>query len=543
LFLFPSRNLTEMQELELLPKLIAMVPRCTVLTPNKVRADQLGKLIESKCGYSIFSAELIEQSKTPFVTRNRAAAVLANRYDGIDFPGDECRLLIVDGMARAVNLQERFIMSRMGAAILLNDRMMTRIVQAFGRCTRSATDYSCVTVVGHEVLNMLLKRDKRALLHPELQAEIEFGLEQSSSDDQSAFVDYLRAFLDQDRNTEWQDFGEIAIQGLRSDTKQLAVDGAEELTASVSAEIDFQDRLWAGDYEGALNAARRVLALLKGEKLNGYRGLWNYLAGSAAHLATKVDGRNLEVVSKDFFWAAARETTGITWLNALSQYTDKPTSKADGAENDANILERLETTIDDVGTASETKLILIEKDIRAGLRQTNKGPFEQAHEKLGRLLGYNAGNKETTGAPDPWWIVDSGLCLIFEDHSNAKSDSLDVTKARQVASHPAWVRDDLKLDPDAEIIPVLVSPVTTADTDALPHLTGVALWPLDDFRQWAERALQTFRAIRNIYPGSPGDLVWRAEARALMGREGVDLNSLLKALRKNDAKTLLSPHS
>lgn len=540
LFLFPSRGLIPGQVDELVPRLIEQVPRCVVLAPSTRRADALAELIRSRCGYSTFNAGQIEQSKNRFVAAQRVAAVLANRYDGIDFPGDECRLLIVDGMTRAVNLQERFIMSRMGAAILLSDRMMTRIVQAFGRCTRSATDYSCVVAIGEEVLNLLLKRDKRALLHPELQAEIEFGLEQSNTKEPNDFIDYLRVFIQQDQTQDWHDAGEVPIQSLRADARQSAVEGADELSAGVRSEVDYQDRIWAGDYEGALRAARDVLAALKGPKLGGYRALWNYLAASAAYLATRLDGRQLENVSKDFFWAAARETSGITWLKSLSRYSRPEAVAADQAINDDAIVERLETVVEDIGTASETRLVKLEKEIREGLRQAAKGPFERGHESLGRLLGYKAGNRETPGAPDPWWIVDDTLCLIFEDHSDAKSSALDVSKARQVSSHPNWVRQYLDLAPDARVVPVLVSSVTTADADALPHLNDVLLWPIDEFRGWAERALSAFRQIRNIYPGSPGDLAWRAEARAIMIRERVNLGNLLHSL-KDARKALGAP--
>jgi hypothetical protein len=539
LFLFPAKGLPETQERELLRQLIPTTPRCTVLAPSTLRAGQLSQMVQSDCGYTTFDAAQIEQSKQPFVTSSKAAAVLANRYDGIDFPGDECRLLIVDGMAKAVNLQERFIMSRMGAAILLNDRVMTRVVQAFGRCTRSATDFSCVVVLGDEVLNLLLRRDKRALLHPELQAEIEFGLEQSSSADVADYAAYLRAFLDQDKTSEWAENGEPAIQGLRAEATQKRVEGDAELAAGVAAEVDFQNCMWDGDYESAVKAARRVIGALRGDSLAGYRGLWNYLAGSAAHLATVVDGRQLDAVAKDFFWAAGRETRGISWLTALGRYSDTKPQEADAGPNDALLLERLEAVIEDVGTASDTKLVRAEKVIREGLIGTDSIAFERAHEKLGWLMGYQAGNKETNGAPDPWWIVDETLCLVFEDHSEAKGGPIDVTKARQVASHPTWVKSNLDLAVDADVLPILISAAKSADTDALPHLGEVAFWPIDEFRSWAERALSAFRQIRNLYPGSSGDLAWRAEARAALSRENVDLASLLAMLRRNNARRIL----
>jgi hypothetical protein len=541
LFLFPARSMSEKWEESLLPSLARQVERCTVLVPSSRRAEHTANILKTKLGFTIFSADVIEQTKERFVTSTKAAAVLANRYDGIDFPGDECRLLVVDGMPRAVNLQEKFLMSRMSAAILLNDRMMTRIVQAFGRCTRSATDYACVVVGGSEITNMLLRREKRSLLHPELQAEIEFGLDQSADAKEPDYSSYLQAFLEQ--GAEWYDAGEVQIQGIRASATQVPMDCASELAAAVPYEIDYQERIWSGDYDGAIDAARRVLSELKDDKLRGYRALWNYLAGSAAFLATSEGGRALESTSKDFFWSASRESSGIPWLKALARYSASHVSESGPVIRDGMILERLESMIEDFGMVSDNKLVKYEKQVREGLAQSKKGPFESAHENLGRLLGYQAGNKETPGAPDPWWIVDESLCIIFEDHSDAKSSSLDVTKARQVASHPKWVRENLKLAPNAEVVPVLVSPVTAADTDSLPHIGDVCFWSLDDFRQWSERAMRAFRQIRTIYPGNPGDIVWRAEARAILHREGVDLATLLEQLRASNARHKLQPQS
>jgi hypothetical protein len=510
-----------------------------MLVPSTKRAEQVSDLLKSKLGYSVFGAEVIEQNKKPFISSTRAAAVLANRYDGIDFPGDECRLLVVDGMARAVNLQERFLFSRMGAAVLLGDRVLTRIVQAFGRCTRSATDYACVVVLGQEVLNLLSRRERRELLHPELQAELEFGMTQSASAKAEEYLEYLKLFLEQ--GSEWQEAGEAQIQSLRSETNQHPMEGAAELAQAAPLEIAYQERMWNGDFEGALTTARRVASILRSDVVRGYRALWNYLAASAAYLATHIDGRNLDSTSKDLYWAASRETSGIAWLKRLSQYSAAP-SDTGASPIDDPIVERMEIFLDDMGAAADNKLVRFEKQLRDGLAQTTKGPFEKAHEMLGRMLGYDAGNKETPGAPDPWWIVDDKLCLIFEDHSDAKSPSLDVTKARQVASHPTWVRANLSLSPDAEIIPILVSPVAKGDRDAIPHLRGVSLWPLEAFRSWAENAISAFEEARNLYPGQPGDLAWRAEVRAIMNRNGVDLAALLKFLNEQDAQRLLSPN-
>ena len=85
------------------------------------------------------------------------------------------------GFPAGANLQERFFVLRVTAQLLLDDRILTRLVQSFGRCTRSPNDYAAVIVLGENLNNYLLKKERREFFHPEIQAEPEFGLEQSKA--------------------------------------------------------------------------------------------------------------------------------------------------------------------------------------------------------------------------------------------------------------------------------------------------------------------------------------------------------------------------
>ena len=151
------------------------------------------------------------------------------------------------------------------------------------------------------------------------------------------------------------------------------------------------------------------------------------------------------------------------------------------------------------------------------------------------------GNRETTGAPDPWWIVDENLCFIFEDHSSSESgSSLNVTKARQAATHPNWVRENLSLAESSQILSVLVTPVQKADTDALPHLKEVYLWNIDDFRGWARNSLSVIRELRKTFTVS-GDLHWRATAVEKYKNAKIDPLVLVEILKSQPAADLLKP--
>ena len=536
LFFLPGRSLEDAQAEELTMDMVRETGRALAIVPDDQRATRFKQLVENHLKFATFNAREIEQSKAPFVSNNHAIAVVANRYDGIDFPDDECRLLILEGVPRATNLQERFLITRMGAGALLNDRILTRFQQASGRCTRAATDFAAVVVLGEELITFLLKRESREFLHPELQAELQFGIDQSKDVEAVDFLDNLRIFLAQ--GEEWSEADNVIIS-LRQDLVQQQLPGTENLRKVVEYEVDYQYAMWNGKFDIALEDSRRVLAELTNPELKGYRALWNYLAGSAAWLGYKEGISPLESVARGYFSTALDASQGIRWLVGLSQVEQVI---SDVSSSDAEVLaliERLETVLENLGTVNDRRYAREEKFILENLAERDNTKFEAAQERLGKLLGYEAGNKESGGAPDPWWIVNEHFCLIFEDHSDANNESkLSVTKARQVASHPNWARENLALSPDAHILPILVTPVKVADNDALPHLKGVCLWPIEEFRAWAQRALMVIRELRRSFPGS-GNLLWRTTALEKYIENGLAPRTIVAMLRSRPASEML----
>ena len=179
-FVFPMRNWDETTSLQQSISWIAKFDRALVLTPSNRKASKIMQIISEipvTQNHELFDASQIEASKKPFTRAKSAVAVLANRYDGIDLIGDECRYLIIYGLPESTNLQERFIISRLGASVLFRVRIRTRVTQAAGRCTRSSTDYALVVIIGDKVHQYFHRPENRETLHPELQAEITFGVE------------------------------------------------------------------------------------------------------------------------------------------------------------------------------------------------------------------------------------------------------------------------------------------------------------------------------------------------------------------------------
>ncbi|HKQ04648.1 MAG TPA: hypothetical protein VJ464_05920 [Blastocatellia bacterium] len=113
-------------------------------------------------------------------------------------------------------------------------------------------------------------------------------------------------------------------------------------------------------------------------------------------------------------------------------------------------------------------------------------------------------------------------------------------KARRVSLHPNWMRDHLDASKSTGIIPVLVTPVSKITQGVVSHLKGVTLWPLNEFRNWAEVAVSTIRELRTTFL-EPGDLIWRAHAAELFVSRGLDATSLTARLKQRLAKDHLKP--
>jgi hypothetical protein len=532
LFFMPESSLSDGDTRQLVGAMIQRAGRALYLVPSD-RAAQAVSEWAGQLAVTIFDAEQIEESKDTFVQTPRAVAVVANRYDGIDLAEDECRLLIVDGLPRAVNLQEAFLVRRMNSLVLLNDRVRTRVVQAFGRCTRSGTDYAAVIVLGTELGDYLLTRERRDAFHPDLRAELEFGIEQSRNTTVDDSLENFELLLAQGQ--EWKKADE-EILDLRKLLAPPVTPGAANLQSAAPHEVRYEYAMWNGNYEEALEAARAVLTELTAPELRGYRSLWSYLAGSAAQAAAAANP-GLALQARAQFRAAAAATPAVRWLATLAR---DPADHAAAVEQQRDaavhsLIERLEAELDRLGTHSNRRYDAEEAFIRAGLAANDADEFEAAHERLGTLLGFAAGNRNTQGAPDPWWMVDEHFLFIFEDHSDADPGSeLSVRKARQAMSHPNWVRDNLPVAGDADIVAVLVSPVAVANDEALPHLHEVLYWSLDQFRVWAQNALSVVRELRNSFPG-PGDVSWRDRAAASYTEAAIDPMTLHNQLKQNVA--------
>ncbi len=523
-FIFPSLSLTGDETDALRLAMQERANRSVVLTPSSPSAAaHTQQVTDNLAGFTVFNKDDIEADKAPFVQCDKAVAILANRYDGIDFPNEECRLLCLDGLPRAMNAQERFIMSKMGAAALYNERIQTRVLQAAGRCTRALQDRSAVFVTGTELVDFLADNRKWKFFHPELQAELGFGVDQSTNVGADSMLENFNMFME--NNADWAGADQMIRNGV-SGFQQAPFPAMDELQAVVDHEVAYQEALWNHDYGKALSEARTILGKLTHADLRGYRALWHYLAGAAAQRLSTTAGDAQAQAAQEQFAKAKGAAPSVSWLNALARAAGVTDEEADVSKDQETLkqVEMIEQQFLAMGTATNSKFD--KKAAKILSEMQSAATFESSQVELGKLLGFTADNDESDAAPDPWWLGEQ-IGIVFEDHADGSATTVfGANKARQASSHPKWIKKNVDGTDDMEIYPILVTPCTQAKSGADPQLDDVRYWALNEYATWANQAIGVLRFLKGTFPGE-GDLIWRDEAYRRLEAEGLTLRAII----------------
>ncbi len=261
-----------------------LVPRrALLLAPSSYRAtleaNSLASSVEPAA--EVLRADAIGKSLEPFTSKQNAVLALS-RYDGIDLPHEDCRLLVMAGAPTALSPLERNLLSQWRCGPVLRSRLRTRLVQGLGRCTRGDTDYAVVFWLGQRLVDASSTASVIGSLPPDVQAEVKWGMNKTrdfatSPDD---LTEMIRGLLTDD---SYRAEADRLVAELREE--QEAATGTafhDQLRGVVSTEIRFAQRAWDGHWLGAYEAARQVADQVSAPELAGYRAWWWYLAAMSS---------------------------------------------------------------------------------------------------------------------------------------------------------------------------------------------------------------------------------------------------------------------
>ena len=421
------------------------------------------------------------------------------------------------GCPAGTHLQERFLFDHLKARRVLAERIRTRIVQGAGRCTRNPKDYAAVVVRGEHLVDFCSRDEHGRAMHPELQAEIAFGLD-NCEDPNGDLIELLDSFLAQD--DDWQK-ADADIRARTADTTRMPLSNEAELAQAAESEVEAWQALFQADLARAVGLAQEAADRLDGSaELRPYRCLWLYLAASwAAEQGT--DTQLAEALRRETTECANR----ISWTPRI-----EPTAVASPA--DAEYDERAEKAAEWLkrvgirGLAFERQLA----EIKSQLAQDEATQFELGLTALGELLGFEAVRPAGRAGPDSAWRDREKLWLLFE----AKTEELpqhgiSVRVVRQALTHRDWVRNQLGWSEPERSITCIVSHRQTIDPEAAAIASDVRLVSPQVVREIGSRTLSVYREIRIRARGLSDEELEEAFAHEFRQRQ-LHSNALLAQL-------------
>lgn len=405
--------------------------------------------------------------------------ILAARYDGIDLPGDACRVLLIDGLPQGTGLINRFFDETLAIAPLRSMRTATRLVQAIGRIFRSNTDHGVVLLCGTELQRWIIDPNNQAFLPPLLQRQIQLGHQLRKSVE--AGKGNYPAAIDGILNGEswWDKLYQSHIDKFDIETMPTAppwlVQAAERERAAYGL-------LWDNQFgeAAAMYASLADDLWEKDARLSAYVRHWQ-------GLALDRDGQRVEAAVAFTHAANIRAELGRPEIDEGKIFrgsaAPRPTPQA----------HRMVRVSQNLGARVFEELNVIATRLVCG-PETNQA--EAAMQQLGNLLGLDTDrpdNRIGTGPDVIWRDPDRKSSASLEVKTDKKSGSMYTKKddIGQYQDHAKYVADTY---PEDKVLHRIVGPHLPVSPECHPP-DGLRIMQPDAFQLILPRLNTLYRAL------------------------------------------------
>ena len=195
------------------------------------------------------------------------SVVFVNRYDGIDLPDSQCRILILDSLPMFVNLSDRYEHDCRENSDLIVTKIAQKIEQGLGRSVRSEKDYSIILILGEDLIRFIKTSNNQRYFSSQTKKQIEIGEEVTLSvkdeigekiSPQQAFTQIVNQCLTRDEG--WKQFYQQCMDEIEVTKEEHSL--IDLIEQEYNAEIAYSKRNYheAGDiYQRIANSCNEDL--------------------------------------------------------------------------------------------------------------------------------------------------------------------------------------------------------------------------------------------------------------------------------------------
>jgi hypothetical protein len=319
--------------------------------------------------------------------------VTAGRYDGLDFAGDLCRLVVLPSVPAASTEFERFVMAYLEDATFMRHRVGQRVTQALGRANRRTGDWAMYLGLAPSFGTLLATSGVQAAIPRDVRPIIDAALTRISGGWQ-ATQEAAAQF--------WSEQGNSSIATPSSQSQRPRPGRVRPAATAQSAayEVTAITQLWLGDPQAAAQSASQAAAALDMVGEVEHAAFWRYVQAQA-HYEERTTGSVGHAI--DALRATTDRALGTVWFTRLRHVL------AELRGQQASMTDELPWIIWDewLRESGATGVRRAIDRCRTGIT----GSHDQQAEALmilGRMAGITASRPEGQGVSDAVWDWTSG---------------------------------------------------------------------------------------------------------------------------------------
>lgn len=510
-------------------QIISLTDKALVLSQETVTNTEAAAKELAGDGVPVMGRDDLErQGLEPFAEAPTGVLGLANRYDGLDLPGNACRIVVLGGKPDAVGLQERFLSERAEANAALAERLRTRIVQGAGRCTRGPNDYAVVVVLGSDIMKYFSRPENLKALEPELQAEVEFGWQNSKGVDPDEVIENVEMFLE--HGADWREQGEPAVAEFRQDAVKVEPPGTDALGKAAALEVEAWQLAFGGDWIGASEKLQEAVPHVGPAATRGYRGLLLYLAGLWLHLGAQAETQRSR--ARQLVREAALAANRGTWLKEMRELPG--TEEVPLVPGDVVAVNQVVARLRGQLKLKQINAALTE--MQEALAQDEATRYERGLTTLGSFLGAEASKPKGQGRCDSAWVWGTAMWMTIEAKSEEHDDGLLPLKdVRQANTQLDQLAADRGMDhPPAGSPAIIVSDKLSVDPQhAQAANPNVYLASTGVVKEIASDAAVVWADLLTTAVGIASEQAQRQHIRSVMTENGCLPSQVIDRLTQN----------
>lgn len=465
--------------------------KALILVPTRRESQDWQDVADGSLGSE--AASQVENFK---VAAPPAKLCLVGRYDGVDLPGDTCRMMVLHGLPSGLGPLERFMWEHLAITNVLRSTVASRVVQSFGRISRGMTDHGVVIITGSALVDWLLRPANQQALPAFLRRQIEVGSTISKQVGPGELVGLARQCLDQDPG--WKSFYASQMGGV-----DLGPDAESdvELADAAAVEVRFGESLWNEEFEAAVQAIHAGRSSLS-KASDGLAAWYLHWSGFVHELLGDAEGA-------DDLYRDSRRAHRAMPAVLRQEVRGEP----DGPDE--------EQVQEIVQFMSGGRNVLAKFDVEtAALDGASPGQMEEAARCLGSYLGLDSSRpdkSEGTG-PDVLWMLTGKVAWSLELKTGKKVAATGTYSKRHVAKagadDPNWVQTNKTV---SAVVPAIVGPHRPADSRANPAPGLRVVEP----HELVKLRVRVRSAIENLLAARPAPLFLPNEVRRVFGEAGL----------------------